>query len=80
MKVQQNGISVNIKVTSVILEANPNEPDLMHLFRCPNDGEIVGQYRGGDIVFIVPGETPAILPMLGYCRKCKARYLFNSIA
>lgn len=80
MKISQNGAILNIKVTSVILQADPKNPDMMHLFRCPNDGEIVGQYRGGDVVFIVPGETPAILPMIGFCKKCKARYLFNSIA
>lgn len=79
MKISLNGTVQNIKVTSVILQANHDAPDELHRFLCPNDGEIIAQYKGGDIIFIIPGETPATLPTIGFCKKCKARYLFNSI-
>lgn len=74
------GSEQNIKITSVVLESNPQEPDMMQGFFCLKCGDILGQYIGGNIIFIAPGKTEAKLPWVVYCRKCKTRYLINSIA
>lgn len=79
MLVLQNGTSQNIKVTSVILEADPENPTMMKRFMCIYCGEMVGQFIGTDVIFIVPGETPGILPLMVRCKPCKTRYLINSI-
>lgn len=79
MKVSINGSIQNIKVTVVTLEADPEHPNEMQLWRCPKDGEIVTQFIGmGGDQSIVPGPGIVQLGQLGFCKKCKRRYLFNS--
>jgi len=78
MKVIIRGTEQNIKVTSVILEADHANPNMFLPWRCPNDGNIIIQYSGRQVM-IVPGMIQCDVPIVAYCRECKNRYLFSSI-
>ena len=73
-----NGQSINIKLTSVVLESDPENPDMFLMFHCPKDGKSMFQYSAR-VVMIVPGKTDTKLPIIKMCGFCKTRYLINSI-
>lgn len=73
-----NGNEVNLKVTSIVLESNPDTPDLFSMFYCPKCGKPIFQYAG-TIIMIVPGGTKVNIPIVEMCKGCKTRYLINSI-
>ena len=78
MNVVIQGNKQDIQVTSIILESDPLHPDMFTLFYCPKCGDTLFQYSG-TVVMIVPGETKTKLPIIRQCRKCKTKYLINSI-
>lgn len=72
----QNGIPVDLALTSVILEANTeNDFNLFHCWRC---GYKLFQFSGNALM-IVPGETLTALPIIQRCHRCAQRFLLNSI-
>lgn len=72
------GEKIDIPVTSIILESDPLHPEMFALFFCPKCGDNLFQYSG-TVIMIVPGGTHAKLPLIKQCRKCKTKYLINSI-
>ena len=78
MKVLIGGMDENLKVTSHILESDPLEPDMFHLFHCWACGKPLMQF-GGEEVMSVPGGVKSYLPIIVMCRNCKRRHLFSSI-
>ena len=68
----------DIRLTSIILEADRLRPDMLKMFFCIGCGDNILQYSG-NVIMIVPGETFTKLPIIAQCRKCKTKYLINSI-
>jgi uncharacterized protein with PIN domain len=69
---------INLEVTSLILQADHDNPNKLKMFFCSDCGRPVIQYSAR-LIMIVPGETPAILPIFTRCKTCKKQYLINSI-
>ena len=83
MKFQIRGQSVDVDLTSVILEYNPildeNETlESLILWHCPICNQPLFQYSG-KVIMIVPGKTPTKIPVIVNCEKCHHKYLINSI-
>jgi uncharacterized protein with PIN domain len=78
MLVLIGGKEQNLKVTSVILEPNLEDPNRLKMFHCPDCTEKLVQYMG-NVAMILPGPTYSPLPVIAFCRKCSIRYLFNLI-
>lgn len=67
----------NLKVTSVVLEGDPNDPTRFSLFHCPKCTNKLIQHAG-HVAMILPGGTKTLLPIVVLCPKCSTRYLFNT--
>jgi len=72
------GVQKDIPITSLILERDSLQPDMLKKFHCSDCGKFLFQYIGS-LVMIVPGATQAIVPILTFCKDCKKRFLINSI-
>ena len=77
MIVTINQKEVNIKVTSLIIEPNREQPEIMKAFFCSDCGKPVFQYNG-NIVLEVPGRNEVAIPIIIRCATCKKRYLLCS--
>lgn len=73
-----HNVEKEIKVTSIILESDPDHPNNFSMFYCPKCRDGLLQYSG-HIVMIVPGYTPTPIPFIRQCRQCKSKYLIVSI-
>jgi hypothetical protein len=76
------GISVDIDLTTVVLEYDFNASDKetnLIMWHCPVCANPVIQF-GGRMVAILPGIVPSSHPpLLALCQKCKHKYLFTII-
>ncbi len=77
MLVTINAQPVNLKVTSLILEPDYENPEMFKAFRCFDCGKVVFQYSG-NIVMLVPGGVKVPMPILQMCHGCKKRFLVAS--
>lgn len=78
MKVFIQETEQNIKVTSLILEQNHLNPEIMKMFHCSDCGKALFQYNA-NLVMMLPGGTFSSIPIINFCKICKKRYLLNSI-
>lgn len=77
MVITVQGQPKEIKITSIILETDPLDPERMTMFFCTKCREGLFQYAG-DVVMIVPGAVRTRLPLIRQCRICKTKYLIAS--
>lgn len=78
MKALIQGKETNLKVTSLILESDPLNPDMMSIFHCLICGQKGFQYSAS-IIMVIPGGTKVNVPIIHQCDRCKHRYLINSL-
>lgn len=71
-------IEQNYKLTSTVLESDPENPSMFHLYHCWRCGKQLFQFSG-NAVQIVPGPIVTTLPLISLCRVCKQRHLIASI-
>ena len=83
MRFKIQGKSIDLEVTTIVLEYNPNiiqndSPEGLILWHCPIDNQPLFQYSGRQVM-IIPGMVPTRLPVIKECPKCKTKYLVVSI-
>jgi hypothetical protein len=71
-------ISKDIKVTSLILEHDPDRPHDIKVFYCFKCRNGIFKYNG-HISWIIPGDVPAIIPSFHECRDCKTQYMLVKV-
>jgi len=77
------GKGVDLEVTTIVLEYNPNiiqkdSPEGLMLWHCPIDNTPLFQFSARQVM-IIPGMVPTRLPVINQCGKCKTKYLVISI-
>ena len=77
------GQKVDLDVTSIVLEYNPNiiqpdSPEGLMLWHCPIDNSPLFQFSA-KMVMIIPGMIETKIPVIHQCGKCKTKYLVISI-
>lgn len=81
MKVEILMQKKEMKVITINLCHDFDDPfnERVNAFHCPNCGELIGQYLG-QLFSIEPGAPAVRLPSpILYCKRCKRRYIINSI-
>lgn len=78
MKAIIQGIPTNLKVTSAVLESDPENPEIFILYHCWRCGNRLLQFSG-NVLMLLPGAVPATVPIVLLCKVCKTRHLINSI-
>lgn len=83
MRFNVKGKSIDMDVTSVVLEYNANiiqkdSPEGLMLWHCPIDNTPLFQYSGKQVM-VIPGMVPTKLPVIHQCSKCKTKYLVISM-
>lgn len=68
----------NVNVTSHVLESDPLNPSIFHVWHCWKCGNKLMQFNGTEIME-VPGPVHSAFPIIILCRICKHRHLFHSI-
>jgi len=84
MKFSIKGQRVDVEVTTVVLEYNPNiiqkdSPEGLLLWHCPICCSPIFQFSGR-MISITPGMVPSRQPpIIKECPKCKVKYLVLSM-
>jgi uncharacterized protein with PIN domain len=79
MKFHIRGKEIEEDVTSVVLQFKAEDSlESLLLWHCPICTEPLFQFSG-KMISIIPGSTPTKIPVIVDCRKCKNKYLINSI-
>lgn len=72
--------TIDLNPVSVILGADPNQPDGIKMMHCMRCGYKLGQYLGR-ILVIYPGLVPVLkFPFFRRCPQCKEDYAIGSIS
>lgn len=72
-----------LKVTTVTLERDPDNPLALYVMHCLKCAEKLVQYQG-NIIRVMPGGLPQNILELSSnliieCRRCRSRYLINNV-
>lgn len=79
-KVYNKADEYEMRIVSVILGQDSDQPDGIKMMHCMRCGEKLGQYHGA-IYMVIPGYVPVLkYPFFRRCPVCKENYAIGSIS